>query len=160
MLRKLTPEKTRITDAMIFCIEHAEASDEIIDFITESLNSVKTPIPKKVSSIYKVTTELFYHLFIIFSPKTAGSFFPRIRCVIQLVSQSSQRLQLPFRFSVPYRRDRQVHAPSLRRDREPVESGSLPSEGYALLPCLGRVERLPAGPTHSPTKHFPRTCPG
>lgn len=67
MLRKLTPEKTRITDAMIFCIEHAEASDEIIDFITESLNSVKTPIPKKVSSIYKVTTELFFH-YLLFSP--------------------------------------------------------------------------------------------
>lgn len=50
MLRKLTPEKNRVTDAMIFCIEHAEASDEIIEFITESLNSVKTPIPKKVGS--------------------------------------------------------------------------------------------------------------
>ena len=48
MLRKLTPEKSRVTDAMIFCIEHAEASEEIIDFIYESLNSVKTPIPKKV----------------------------------------------------------------------------------------------------------------
>lgn len=49
MLRKLTPEKTKIADAMMFCIEHAEASDEIIDFIVESLNSVKTSIPRKVT---------------------------------------------------------------------------------------------------------------
>lgn len=48
MLRKLTPEKTKVAEAMIFCIEHAEAYEEIIDFITESLNSVKTSIPKKV----------------------------------------------------------------------------------------------------------------
>lgn len=52
MLRKLTPEKARVTDAMIFCIEHAEASDEIIDFITESLNSTKSAILKKVMSCF------------------------------------------------------------------------------------------------------------
>ena len=48
MLRKLTPEKSKVSEAMIFCIEHAEAHEEIIDFVTESLNSVKTSIPKKV----------------------------------------------------------------------------------------------------------------
>ncbi len=51
MLRKLTPEKSKVAEAMIFCIEHAEAYEEIIDFITESLNSVKTFIPQKVISI-------------------------------------------------------------------------------------------------------------
>lgn len=48
MLRKLTPEKSKVAEAMIFCIEHAEAYEEIIDFVTESLNSVKTYIPQKV----------------------------------------------------------------------------------------------------------------
>ena len=48
MLRKLTPEKSKVSEAMIFCIEHAEAYEEIIEFIMESLNSVKTSIPKKV----------------------------------------------------------------------------------------------------------------
>jgi U2-associated protein SR140 len=48
MLRKLTPEKTKVAEAMIFCIEHAEAYEEIIDFIAESLNSVKTSIANKV----------------------------------------------------------------------------------------------------------------
>jgi len=48
MLRRLTPERSKVAEAMIFCIEHAEASDEIIDFITESLNSGATKIPKKV----------------------------------------------------------------------------------------------------------------
>lgn len=49
MLRKLTPERSKVSEAMIFCIEHAEAYEEIIDFITESLNSPKTSIPKRVS---------------------------------------------------------------------------------------------------------------
>lgn len=62
MLRKLTPEKTKIADAMMFCIEHAEASDEIIDFIVESLNSVKTSIPRKVavSQSHNLTLEIFF----------------------------------------------------------------------------------------------------
>lgn len=51
MLRKLTPEKAKVSEAMIFCIEHAEAYEEIIDFITESLNSPKTSIPKRVSCL-------------------------------------------------------------------------------------------------------------
>jgi len=27
MLRRLTPERSKVAEAMIFCIEHAEASD-------------------------------------------------------------------------------------------------------------------------------------
>lgn len=52
MLRKLSPEKTKVAEAMTFCIEHAEAYEEIIDFIAESLNSVKTSIPKKVKILF------------------------------------------------------------------------------------------------------------
>lgn len=55
MLRKLTPERAKVTEAMIFCIEHAEASDEIIDFLVESLNSVKTVLPKKVRFLFVLT---------------------------------------------------------------------------------------------------------
>ncbi|XP_045031760.1 U2 snRNP-associated SURP motif-containing protein isoform X1 [Daphnia magna] len=59
MLRKLTPEKTKVAEAMIFCIEHAEAYEEIIDFITESLNSVKTSIPKKLGRFFLVSDVLY-----------------------------------------------------------------------------------------------------
>nr|CAH0099607.1 unnamed protein product [Daphnia galeata] len=59
MLRKLTPEKTKVAEAMIFCIEHAEAYEEIIDFIAESLNSVKTSIAKKLGRFFLVSDVLY-----------------------------------------------------------------------------------------------------
>lgn len=49
MLRNLTPERVKIGDAMIWAIDHAEAADEIIDCIAESLSILQTPPPKKVS---------------------------------------------------------------------------------------------------------------
>lgn len=59
MLRRLTPERSKVAEAMIFCIEHAEASDEIIDFITESLNSVTTKIPRKLGRFFLVSDVLY-----------------------------------------------------------------------------------------------------
>lgn len=50
MLRNLTPERVKIGDAMIWAIDHAEAADEIIDCIAESLSILQTPPPKKVSN--------------------------------------------------------------------------------------------------------------
>ncbi len=49
LLRTLTPERTKIGDAMLWAIDHAEAADEIIDCITESLSIVQTPTHKKVN---------------------------------------------------------------------------------------------------------------
>ena len=85
MLRRLTPERSKVAEAMIFCIEHAEASDEIIDFITESLNSVTTKIPRKVFwYLMKSAVLLFvFYLsafnidFIAFTP-SVRQVFPRI----------------------------------------------------------------------------------
>lgn len=85
MLRKMTPEKSKVADAMIFCIEHAEASDEIIDFVTESLNSVKTCIPKKVFyydlfSFYKTMTEYYNTCyFTITTPARLGKIKDQVR---------------------------------------------------------------------------------
>ncbi|CAF5075629.1 unnamed protein product, partial [Rotaria magnacalcarata] len=47
LLRNLTPERMKIGDAMIWAIDHAEAADEIIDCITESLSILQTPSHKK-----------------------------------------------------------------------------------------------------------------
>lgn len=33
---------------MVFCLNNAEAAEEIVDCITESLSILKTPLPKKV----------------------------------------------------------------------------------------------------------------
>lgn len=36
---------------MVFCLNNAEAAEEIVDCITESLSILKTPLPKKVIEV-------------------------------------------------------------------------------------------------------------
>ena len=48
MLRALTPRRSDIAEAMLFCLSHAEAAEEIVECVTESLSILKTPLPKKV----------------------------------------------------------------------------------------------------------------
>ncbi|KAJ4435475.1 hypothetical protein ANN_18091 [Periplaneta americana] len=48
LLRNMTPERLKVAEAMVFCIEHSEAAEEICDCIAESLSILQTPIPKKV----------------------------------------------------------------------------------------------------------------
>uniref|UniRef100_A0A182PBB9 U2 snRNP-associated SURP motif-containing protein n=1 Tax=Anopheles epiroticus TaxID=199890 RepID=A0A182PBB9_9DIPT len=55
LIRHLTPERQRIGDAMIFCIEHADAAEEICECITESLSSNETVVKKKVARIYLIS---------------------------------------------------------------------------------------------------------
>ncbi|CAF3517404.1 unnamed protein product [Rotaria sp. Silwood1] len=55
LLRQLTPERIKIGDAMIWAIDHAEAADEIIDCITESLSILQTPTHKKISRLYLIS---------------------------------------------------------------------------------------------------------
>lgn len=55
LIRHLSPERSKIADAMIFCIEHADAADEICDCITESLTNPETAIHKKIARIYLVS---------------------------------------------------------------------------------------------------------
>lgn len=38
LLRNISPERIRVAEAMVFCIEHAEAAEEICDCISESLS--------------------------------------------------------------------------------------------------------------------------
>jgi hypothetical protein len=49
MLRMLIPERSSISAAMVFCIDHAEAAGEICECLAESLCILETPLSKKVS---------------------------------------------------------------------------------------------------------------
>ena len=40
---------------MVWCIEHAEAGEEIVDCITESLSILQTPLTKKVARLYLIS---------------------------------------------------------------------------------------------------------
>uniref|UniRef100_A0A1B0GIZ1 Putative splicing regulator n=1 Tax=Lutzomyia longipalpis TaxID=7200 RepID=A0A1B0GIZ1_LUTLO len=55
LIRHLTPERTKIGDAMIFCIEHADAADEICECIAESMANPETQPPKKIARLYLIS---------------------------------------------------------------------------------------------------------
>ncbi|XP_076053103.1 U2 snRNP-associated SURP motif-containing protein isoform X2 [Oratosquilla oratoria] len=55
MVRSLTPEREKIGEAMVWCIEHADAADEICTCITEALTNIDTSLPKKISRLYLVS---------------------------------------------------------------------------------------------------------
>ncbi|XP_062608000.1 U2 snRNP-associated SURP motif-containing protein-like, partial [Saccostrea cucullata] len=59
MLRELTPERTKVGDAMVWCLDHAESAEEIVECITESLSILQTPIPKKIARLFLVSDILF-----------------------------------------------------------------------------------------------------
>ncbi|TPX53909.1 hypothetical protein SeMB42_g00539 [Synchytrium endobioticum] len=55
LLRRLTFERGTIARAMVFCIDHADAADEIADIIIKSLMIQATPVfPNKISRLYLV----------------------------------------------------------------------------------------------------------
>ncbi|XP_064615652.1 U2 snRNP-associated SURP motif-containing protein-like isoform X2 [Liolophura sinensis] len=59
MLRELTPERPKVGDAMVWCLDHAESAEEIVECITESLSILETPIPKKIARLFLVSDILF-----------------------------------------------------------------------------------------------------
>uniref|UniRef100_A0A3B4TQF7 U2 snRNP-associated SURP domain containing n=1 Tax=Seriola dumerili TaxID=41447 RepID=A0A3B4TQF7_SERDU len=59
MLRGMTPRRGDIAEAMLFCLSHAEAAEEIVECITESLSILKTPLPKKIARLYLVSDVLY-----------------------------------------------------------------------------------------------------
>ncbi|XP_048744647.2 U2 snRNP-associated SURP motif-containing protein-like isoform X2 [Ostrea edulis] len=59
MLRELTPERNKVGDAMVWCLDHAESAEEIVECITESLSILQTPIPKKIARLFLVSDILF-----------------------------------------------------------------------------------------------------
>ncbi|XP_057190523.1 U2 snRNP-associated SURP motif-containing protein isoform X1 [Triplophysa rosa] len=58
-LRGLTPRKSDIAEAMLFCLTHADAAEEIVECIAESLSILKTPLPKKIARLYLVSDVLY-----------------------------------------------------------------------------------------------------
>ncbi|XP_053211968.1 U2 snRNP-associated SURP motif-containing protein-like [Panonychus citri] len=55
ILRDLTPERVKISEGMVYCIEHADAAGEIVDCIAESLAILETPLYKKIARLYLIS---------------------------------------------------------------------------------------------------------
>lgn len=54
-IRQLTPERSKIADAMVYCIEHADAADEICDCIEESFSNIRTQPSRKIARLYLIS---------------------------------------------------------------------------------------------------------
>uniref|UniRef100_A0A8C1X0R3 Zgc:163098 n=1 Tax=Cyprinus carpio TaxID=7962 RepID=A0A8C1X0R3_CYPCA len=59
LLRGLTPCRDEIGDAMLFCLERAEAAEEVVSCITESLSIAHTPLQKKIARLYLISDILY-----------------------------------------------------------------------------------------------------
>lgn len=55
LIRNISPERKKIGEAMVFCIEHSEAADEIAECIYESLSNNSTVIHKKIARMYLIS---------------------------------------------------------------------------------------------------------
>ncbi|KAH3814501.1 hypothetical protein DPMN_143003, partial [Dreissena polymorpha] len=59
MLRELTPERPKIGEAMVWCLDHADSAEEVVDCIAEALSILQTPLPKKIARLFLVSDILF-----------------------------------------------------------------------------------------------------
>ncbi|KAJ7390317.1 U2 snRNP-associated SURP domain-containing protein [Desmophyllum pertusum] len=55
MLRDLTPERAKIARCMVFCVNHADCAEEVVECIAESLTILETPLLVKVARLYLVS---------------------------------------------------------------------------------------------------------
>lgn len=55
LIEELTPRRGDIAFTMVFCLSRAEGAEEIVDYITESLSMLQTPLQKKIARFYLVS---------------------------------------------------------------------------------------------------------
>ncbi|XP_039287780.1 U2 snRNP-associated SURP motif-containing protein [Nilaparvata lugens] len=55
LIRNITPERLKVAEVMVFCIEHSDAAEEICDCILESLSNPSTAIYKKIARLYLIS---------------------------------------------------------------------------------------------------------
>uniref|UniRef100_G3QBW7 Zgc:163098 n=1 Tax=Gasterosteus aculeatus TaxID=69293 RepID=G3QBW7_GASAC len=55
LLKELTPSREDVASAMLFCLERADAAEEVVGHITESFSLLQTPLQKKIARLYLVS---------------------------------------------------------------------------------------------------------
>ncbi|XP_052782841.1 U2 snRNP-associated SURP motif-containing protein-like isoform X2 [Mya arenaria] len=59
ILRDLSPERPKVGEAMVWCLDHADSAEEVVECISEALSILQTPIPKKIARLFLVSDILF-----------------------------------------------------------------------------------------------------
>ncbi|XP_058483040.1 U2 snRNP-associated SURP motif-containing protein [Solea solea] len=54
-LQELTPSREDVANAMLLCLERADAAEEVVGHITESFSLLQTPLQKKIARLYLVS---------------------------------------------------------------------------------------------------------
>lgn len=96
MLKELTPSREDIANAMLFCLERADAAEEVVGHITESFSLLQTPLQKKASltraNLYinevpqNAQVIIFYRFFLVLTDRQIVSCVGHLA---QLMCQSS-----------------------------------------------------------------------
>ncbi|XP_008425961.1 U2 snRNP-associated SURP motif-containing protein isoform X2 [Poecilia reticulata] len=55
LVEELTPSREDIAGAMLFCLDRADAAEEVVGHISESFSSLQVPLQKKISRLYLVS---------------------------------------------------------------------------------------------------------
>ncbi|XP_051793208.1 U2 snRNP-associated SURP motif-containing protein isoform X3 [Acanthochromis polyacanthus] len=55
LLKELTPSREDIANAMLFCLDRADAAEEVVGHITDSFSLLQTPLQKKIARLYLVS---------------------------------------------------------------------------------------------------------
>ncbi|CAI6343377.1 unnamed protein product [Macrosiphum euphorbiae] len=58
LIRNITPERLKVAEVMVFCVEHSDAVEEICDCIQESLSNATTALHKKIARLYLISDVL------------------------------------------------------------------------------------------------------
>ncbi|XP_008178793.1 U2 snRNP-associated SURP motif-containing protein isoform X1 [Acyrthosiphon pisum] len=58
LIRNMTPERLKVAEVMVFCVEHSDAVEEICDCIQESLSNATTALHKKIARLYLISDVL------------------------------------------------------------------------------------------------------
>jgi len=54
-LRSLLPDRNAVAEAMVWCIEHADSGEEIVECLAESLSILETPTVKKIARMFLIS---------------------------------------------------------------------------------------------------------
>ncbi|XP_072180358.1 U2 snRNP-associated SURP motif-containing protein-like [Diadema setosum] len=94
MLRAITMDRFKIGETMVYCLDHADSAEEIVECIAESLSILETPLPKKIGRLFLVSDILFNS-----SAKVANASFYRkffeshLPMVMQDVREAHKNIQ-------------------------------------------------------------------
>lgn len=55
LLKELTPNRENIASAMLFCLERADAAEEVVGHVAGSFSLLQTPLQKKIARLYLVS---------------------------------------------------------------------------------------------------------